>query len=317
MKLSVLATCVCSFFLPVGLLIPMGCGGGGGGDDDSVDLRAFGLSAMWTCLPGESCQDVYDFVFTAGALVRVRVVAVSGQSNARVAVFAPGIALNDVNLLTGANIDASCHGQDTDEDFEAIRIFAGGTYRVAICRDGPASVGEDGTYTLGVTSDTPFLYGGQTVNDTLSEAVGSMSPCTQTISSDWNCTAGESCQDVYEVYAPPMSTWTIGLANVTGSSNGRLAVYAPGIALGGFDIITGTGDEASCFGQDMNEQFAGIPISAGGVYRVAVTRDFGTSAGDSGSFDLVISSNKWIDPSGGRSVDDTQTLATGAVCIPP
>lgn len=297
------------------LFVPGGCGGSSG-SDPLPQVLSFNVNSGWQATVGLDAQDVYEFEFAAGALVTIDVTGITGTSMCRVALFAPGQPLSGTNVLTGTNFDASCGGQDADEVYDEVRITTSGLHRLAIGRDWGSSAGNNGLYTLGVTSNTGFGVVGQSLNDAQSQAAGYTEACIHEINSSWSCAFAEDCQDVFPIYLPSGSVLDVTLDNLSGSSQGLVALYAPGVALGGINLLTNNTDDASCFGQDLAESFTGIAVPSAGVYLVTVTRDWGTSAGSGGNYRLTINSNKWIDSSAGQTANDTPSQATGFSCPP-
>jgi hypothetical protein len=110
---------------------------------------------------------------------------------------------------------------------------------------------------------------------------------------------------------------TFEVTDLTGNSIAQIALYAPGVRWA-ISIFTGTNNEYRC-NHDNNcatmpaQVINDFPLSVGGVYRLAVTRDWGASCGGAGTYRLVIGADKRFEfPA--RTVNDVATLAPGAEC---
>jgi len=128
----------------------------------------------------------------------------------------------------------------------------------------------------------------------------------------WDCATSESCQDVYELDVPAGATLTVRVTGVTGASVPRFAVHAPGTALGGFNLLTGTTQDRECVGQDQGDE-ASVTVAEAGVYQVAITRDWGSSAGAAGTYHLTVESDLRFTVEG-QPVQDENSLASGSRC---
>jgi hypothetical protein len=299
-----------------GLLLNLGLFTSCGNDDPvtpPAGTKSFHVDGTWTCDTGVSCQDVYDFTFSAGSTVSIAVSAVTGNSVLRLSLFGPGVALDGVNLLMGEANDRLCTGQDEGETV-AYAIATTGKYSLAVGRDWGQSAGADGTYSLDVTSATSFTVGTQTAEDTASLASGADCPFTSSFETDgsWDCGTGLSCQDVYDVGIEAGSELSITVTNVTDNSVARLALFAPGVSLDGTNLLTGSANDLSCNGQNGDESVV-ITVATTGVYRLAVARDWGQSAGASGNYRIgLVSTIPFLNPV--QTVDDGTSAASGVVC---
>lgn len=138
--------------------------------------------------------------------------------------------------------------------------------------------------------------------------------------SSWACAAGVSCQDVYDFTMTAGSVIMVKVSNVTGNSVSQLALYGPGTALGGTNLLTGTTSElrctssGSCAGYTAGEQKTGVILTQTGTYRVAVTRDWGKSCGSSGNYRLDLTSSIAFQPIS-QSVNNQASAAPGAACL--
>ena len=136
-------------------------------DDDSTPPgdRAYDANGAWNCEINESCQDVYEFDFSAGSRIAIAVEQVTGGSVVRIAIHGPGNGLGGINLLTGTQNDLQCEAQDENVNIANFTAVTEGIYTLAVTRDWGASAGFDGTYSLSVISDTLFEFKDQTVED--------------------------------------------------------------------------------------------------------------------------------------------------------
>lgn len=134
------------------------------------------------------------------------------------------------------------------------------------------------------------------------------------VTSNWDCATSEDCQDVYEMEFKLGTQLSIVVDGVTNSSVVKLAVYGPNSALGGTNIITGNSKELSCSGQEETASAFNVKVVDAGIHKIAITRDWGSSAGSSGNYKLtIIASDKFKNIS--QTVDDVQSLASGDECI--
>jgi hypothetical protein len=104
----------------------------------------------------------------------------------------------------------------------------------------------------------------------------------------WTCPSSQNCQDVFDFNVAAGSVLTIRVTNVSAGSVSPIALYAPGVALGGTNLLTGNSNELRCTtGSSCDDFVAGehvdaISVQAAGTYRLAVTREWGTSCGGRG-----------------------------------
>ncbi|MEZ5006556.1 MAG: hypothetical protein R2728_07690 [Chitinophagales bacterium] len=134
------------------------------------------------------------------------------------------------------------------------------------------------------------------------------------VTSNWACSTGEDCQDVYEMEFKLGTQLSIVVDGVTNASVVKLAVYGPNSALGGTNLITGNTKELNCNDQNEGESKFNLKVLDAGIHKIAITRDWGSSAGSSGNYKLtIIASEKFKNIS--QTVDDVQSLASGDECI--
>lgn len=273
---------------------------------------SFETDGSWACGSGVSCQDVYDVEIEAGSELSITVTNITGASVARLALFAPGVGLDGINLLTGSTYDLSCFGQNGDEN-TVFTVATTGVYRLAVARDWGQSAGATGSYRIGLVSTIPFLNPVQTLDDGPSDASGFVCPTTDyEVSSSWTCGAGDDCQDVYDLSIPAGADLVINITSVTGASVPRLALFGPGSPLNGTNLLNGSSNDRQCVGQNANDSVAVVAGDAG-VYRLAVGRDWGESAGASGEYTLTVTSSLAFVPLG-QTADNTASLAAGTQC---
>lgn len=94
------------------------------------------------------------------------------------------------------------------------------------------------------------------------------------------------------------SVLNVSVTKVSAGSVSQIALYAPGVALGGANLLTGTTNELRCatLSGCTNPVYAagehknGVTAATTVTYRVAVTRNWGISCGGSGTFRLDVTS---------------------------
>jgi hypothetical protein len=128
----------------------------------------------------------------------------------------------------------------------------------------------------------------------------------------WVCVEPEHCQDVYDVALEKGTELTVRVTEVTGPSMLRLAVYGPGVPLGGLNLLTNSTNDRRCSLANASDSVTLLAEDAG-RYRIAVGRDWGFSSGDAGSYTLELISDLAMAPLG-QTVDDLPTQATDAQC---
>lgn len=135
----------------------------------------------------------------------------------------------------------------------------------------------------------------------------------------WTCASGTDCQDVFDITVTAGSVLTIRVTNVSDGSVSQLALYGPGVALGGTNLLTGSTKESFCRAGTGCSDFTGgeqalnVLAAAAGTYRVAVTRNWGKSCGSSGTYKLDVTSTVAFVVVG-QTISDQKTLASGAEC---
>lgn len=271
----------------------------------------FTVSSGWSCAIGVSCQDVYDLTLPASSRVTVAVASVSGASVVRLAAFSPGMALSGKNLMTGRSVDRRCGGQDAS-DAVTIRAVGAGVYRIAVARDWGASAGASGTYTLTVTTDKGIFAQAQTVNDASSGHASTQCGYTFTAAASWNCASGVSCQDVYDFETLAPTTVTVSVTAVTGFSVVRLAAF-DGSSVSTTNRFNGRLTDRECAGQNDSDA-ATTPSLPLGQHRFAVGRDWGSSAGASGTYMVTITTSNVPLVEGGATLNDSPSAFGTTSC---
>jgi hypothetical protein len=119
---------------------------------------------------------------------------------------------------------------------------------------------------------------------------------TYTISSSWSC-EGNFCQDVYELKLIKGTLASFAISDLTNGSIGQIALYAPGVVLGGSNLFTNDTNELGCtIDGGCDGGAAGLSkemeISVTGVYTFVVTRNNDLSCGSSGDYSLEIVSTE-------------------------
>ncbi len=111
-----------------------------------------------------------------------------------------------------------------------------------------------------------------------------------TVNGSWSCSVSTDCQDVFDIDIFAGNTVNINVTNVTGSSVVRMAVFAPGVALTGPNLLNGGITDQSCTSQNASASTS-FSTTLAGVYRIAIGRDWGSSAGSSGTYTLTVTSS--------------------------
>jgi len=133
-----------------------------------------------------------------------------------------------------------------------------------------------------------------------------------TASGSWTCANNASCEDVYDVKLPAGATVTLTTSGVTAESAVRLAVFGPGVAPNGANLLTGRGFDRQCVARGGNDAVAFF-TGAAGTYRIAIGRDWQLSSGGSGSYGLTVAADGGVTLLQ-QSLDDASTMAAGAQC---
>jgi len=135
----------------------------------------------------------------------------------------------------------------------------------------------------------------------------------------WTCANSINCQDVFDFSIEAGSVITIRVNTVSSGSVSQLAFYAPGVALGGLNLLTGNAHElrctsgGSCEAFTTGEQVNSYAVATGGTYRIAVTREWDTSCGSTGTYHIEVTSTKRFQILG-QTREDAPSAATGFEC---
>jgi len=138
---------------------------------------------------------------------------------------------------------------------------------------------------------------------------------------EWDCAGvGEgTCQDVFDIEFKAGSTVTFQATETTDGSVLMIAFYAQGEPLGGMNLFTNNESELLCDLVDgCNNNVDGqtvedFVIPENGIYRLAITRNWFESCGNSGTYRMIIDSDRrFQEPE--QSVDDEASLATDWDC---
>jgi hypothetical protein len=146
--------------------------------------------------------------------------------------------------------------------------------------------------------------------------IGALLPPTEVLSfhveNAWLCADTVNCQDVYDLVLAENTNLTVSVTQVTGPSVVRLAVYEPGIPLGGLNLLTGTSNDRRCALANAADAVEALAVPAG-TYRIAIGRDWGFSSGASGTYTLDVTTDKALTPAG-QTVNDQATQAMATQC---
>ncbi len=304
---------------------------GGCGDDEEenpLNIRDFDELFEWSCEIGESCEDVFDIEFAAGTAVDISATEITGNSVVQIALYAPGVELGGINLLTGDTGELLCNPQPTCRDntdgqsVTGFRIPSAGVYRLAVTRNWGYSCQSSGGYHLIISADQDFSTPRQTVDDEPSQAV--VWSCLDGTKYEgvlgWECEQNETCQDAIALGVTGGSVVTFQATDITGGSVVQLALYAPGDTLGGVNLFTGDTSELRCnyVGGPCGDYTEGqmvknFVIPGDGSYVLAITRDWINSCGGSGTYHLIVSSDQPI-LGVQQLVDDELSRASGWSC---
>jgi hypothetical protein len=122
-----------------------------------------------------------------------------------------------------------------------------------------------------------------------------------------------------DLCGPHGSTLSITVNQVADGSASQLALYGPGVALGGTNMLTGTANELRCLDVDDCHGYTtgvaapNVVIAQAGRYRLAVTRHWGQSCGGTGTYNLSITSTMAFVVHG-QTAEDQPSLAPGSEC---
>ncbi|MCB9681218.1 MAG: hypothetical protein H6733_07070 [Alphaproteobacteria bacterium] len=129
----------------------------------------------------------------------------------------------------------------------------------------------------------------------------------------WSCSGSQSCQDVFPLTLTEGTVLDLAATNITGSSVVRLALFAPGDGLDGTNLLTNRTNDYRCGNQNAATVIEGFVVPEDGDYLVAIGRDWGSSAGSTGSYDFTIDASPGL-VAGDQTVEDGVSEATGSRC---
>lgn len=144
----------------------------------------------------------------------------------------------------------------------------------ASAASGPLTLNAGTTATLATQTLTVSATDGTTTR-TASFAVPVVGAATSWSGDySWTCSSGQNCQSVFDLNVPAGAVLSLRVNNVSSGSVAQIALYAPGVALGGTNLLTGTTKELRCAnGQGCSnpvyaagEQKNGVTAASGGVY---------------------------------------------------
>jgi hypothetical protein len=136
----------------------------------------------------------------------------------------------------------------------------------------------------------------------------------------WTCANGVNCQDVFDFQLTAGTKVSFKVSNVSSGSVVEVALYGPGVALGGTDLFTGDttellcgGDLTSCSNNTAGQDVESFAIPQTGTYRFAVTRNWSHSCSATGTYDMSVTSASSFQANG-QTVEDAPSLAPGPSC---
>ncbi|MCB9082346.1 MAG: hypothetical protein H6555_11620 [Lewinellaceae bacterium] len=136
----------------------------------------------------------------------------------------------------------------------------------------------------------------------------------------WKCSSGQNCQDVFDFVFKKGMKVDFRVSNVTDGSVAQIALYAPGVALGGTNLFTGTTKEllcnlqADCSKNQNGQAVTSFTIPTDGTYRFAVSRNWGYSCGSTGNYRLMVHSSQAF-KFDRQTADDEIAAVTETQCL--
>lgn len=135
----------------------------------------------------------------------------------------------------------------------------------------------------------------------------------------WTCSLSVNCQNVYDLDFTQTDTLSISITAVTGDSVVRLSVFGPSSGLNGINLINSSYNDHVCpnpptLANQNQGVSTSVAIASIGTYRIAIGRDWGSSAGDSGNFDLTLSTASGTLGSLTKTVTNAATQSSGMQC---
>jgi hypothetical protein len=141
-----------------------------------------------------------------------------------------------------------------------------------------------------VETPTVDAHGNADATPTADAHIGpDAAPATWTNTSGWSCASNIDCQDVYTVTFTDADVLNVNVTNISSESQARLAVFA-GSATTGTNLVTNTTNVACGNGQGAAMTSGAINVTPG-TYAIAVGRDWGFSAGATGTYTVTVTAN--------------------------
>lgn len=141
-----------------------------------------------------------------------------------------------------------------------------------------------------------------------------------TASYAWECASGTDCQDVFQVELEKGAKVSFTVNSVSEGSVAQIALYLPGTALGSTNLFTMSSKErrcttgASCKDYKAGEAVNDFVVPQNGIYLFAITREWGTSCGGTGTYQLGLKSNQNFSVVK-QTAEDSPSKATGFECV--
>jgi hypothetical protein len=114
----------------------------------------------------------------------------------------------------------------------------------------------------------------------------------------WRCATGQNCQDIFELQFAKGTKVTFSVSEVSKGSTAQIALYFQDDAIGGLNQFTKTNKELRCNSvNDCNANTAGQKVkdyltASSGTYKLAVSRDWGSSCEATGTYKLTITADR-------------------------
>jgi len=133
----------------------------------------------------------------------------------------------------------------------------------------------------------------------------------------WTSIPGEPTQDVLVFNLKKEADYHLEITDITGASDVKMAVYPPGIPLGGVNLLTFDVQEYNCIwgaaGRDADESVE-FTAPLNGSYQITATRDWDhSSEGLEGTYKLLLRSEEPFEVLG-LAANDVVSLAFGYTC---
>lgn len=135
----------------------------------------------------------------------------------------------------------------------------------------------------------------------------------------WKCASGTDCQDVFELELKKGAKVDFKIGSVSDGSVAQIALYAPNTALGTTNLFTLSLNELRCnTGTDCGDYTEGEAVNAfiapqDGRYLLAITREWGTSCGGEGTYELSLKADQQFSLVK-QTIEDSPSKAKGYEC---